>query len=322
MITLCPSPACDLDEPGHRGEPNTHEETPVPGQEHEIPLKLVQNQPAMAPVLLESLGFDIPHHTEAINTSSVLTNCDPKELNSDGAVLLRDGARHVMAVVVERQNGRDYEKRLTWPAYLSLLRLRLECPAVLVVLCPTEALARWCATPIQTGHPGFDLSPLTIGPAEMPLIVDREQARALPELAVLSARAHGDTDTRTLEAVLEALDATANKNRAFYYDYVLAGLNEAARKELEGMMAVETYQWQSDFARKYVGIGEEKGREEGREEGRITEATRNVVSILQTRGFSLTEATRQRIEACTDLDTLEKWVPLAVKADRPEDLFD
>ncbi|USY18853.1 hypothetical protein NE857_26805 [Nocardiopsis exhalans] len=198
----------------------------MPGQEHEIPLKLVQNQPAMAPVLLESLGFDIPHHTEAINTSSVLTNCDPKELNSDGAVLLRDGARHVMAVVVERQNGRDYEKRLTWPAYLSLLRLRLKCPAVLVVLCPTGALARWCATPIQTGHPGFDLSPLTIGPAEMPLIVDHEQARALPELAVLSARAHGDTDTRTLEAVLEALDATANKNRAFYYDYVLAGLKQ------------------------------------------------------------------------------------------------
>ena len=133
-------------------------------------------------------------------------------------------------------------------------------------------------------------------------------------------------ETRALEAVLEALDATANKNRTFYYDYVLAGLNEAARKELEGMMAVETYQWQSDFARKYVGIGEEKGREEGREEGleegRITEAVRNVVTILETREFALTEATRERIEACTDLDTLEEWVRLAVKADRPEDLFD
>ena len=219
-----------MDEPSHRGEPNTHEVTPVPGREHEIPLKLVQNQPAMAPVLLESLGFDMPHHTEAVNTGSVLTNCDPKELNSDGAVLLRDGTRHVMAVVVERQNWRDHEKRMTWPAYLSLLRLRLECPTLLVVLCPTEALTRWCATPIQTGHPGFDLSPLTIGPAEMQLVVDREQARALPELAVLSARAHVDTDTRTLEAVLEGLDATANKNRTFYYDYVLAGLNEAGRK--------------------------------------------------------------------------------------------
>ncbi|GHC74965.1 hypothetical protein GCM10007079_09680 [Nocardiopsis terrae] len=290
----------------------------MPGREHEIPLRLVQNQPAMAPALLESLGFDIPHHTEAVNTSSVLTNCDPRELNSDGAVLLRDGDRNVLAIVVERQNGRDAEKRLTWPAYLTTLHTRLECPTMLVVLCPTDALARWCAAPIRTGHPGFDLAPLTIGPSAMPLIVDGERARELPELAVLSARAHGDDDPRTLNAVVEALNNTASRNRAFYYDYVLAGLNEAARKELEGLMSVETYQWQSDFARKYVGIG----REEGREEGRVVEATRNVVSILQARGFSLPEATRERIESCTDLETLEKWVPLAVTADRPEDLFD
>jgi hypothetical protein len=58
-------------------------------------------------VLLHELGYDVPWHTEAINTSPVLTNCDPKELNSDGAVLLRDGDRNVLAIVVERQIGRD-----------------------------------------------------------------------------------------------------------------------------------------------------------------------------------------------------------------------
>ncbi|GAA1090492.1 hypothetical protein GCM10009642_32260 [Nocardiopsis metallicus] len=53
-------------------------------------------------------------------------------------------------------------------------------------------------------------------------------------------------------------DLPENGHSAFCCDYVPVGLNEAARKELEGMMAVETYQWRSDFAREYVGIGEEK----------------------------------------------------------------
>lgn len=123
----------------------------MPIREHEIPLRLVQNQPALAPALLETLGFEVPHHTEALNTSSVLTNCDPKEFNSDGAVLLRNGSDNVMAVVVERQNGRDYDKRRSWPAYLVTLHVRLKCPAMLLVLCPTDAMAHWCAEPLRTG---------------------------------------------------------------------------------------------------------------------------------------------------------------------------
>ncbi len=290
----------------------------MPTREHEIPLRLVQNQPAMAPALLESLGLDVPRHTEVLNTSSVLTNCDPKEFNGDGAVVLRDGTEDVMAVVVERQNDYDKGKRRSWPAYLVTLHVRLKCPAILLVLCPSDTMARWCAQPIRTGHPGFDLVPLAIGPSRMPVIAQEEQARALPELAVLSAHAHGNDDHRTLRAVVEALDSTPEKNRAFYYDYVLSGLNEAARKELESLMAVETYRWQSDFARKYVGIGEEKGREEGR----IREAVQSIIAFLETRELVLTPEVRERIESCTDLDTLRKWVPAAAKVRRPEDLFD
>jgi hypothetical protein len=81
-------------------------------------------------------------------------------------------------------------------------------------------MAKWSAKPISIGHPGFDLAPLAIGPSRMPIVVDTEQARALPELAVLSAHAHGDTDPRTLKAVVEALDSTSENNRAFYYSRI------------------------------------------------------------------------------------------------------
>ncbi|MEU3020381.1 hypothetical protein ABZ635_23640 [Nocardiopsis sp. NPDC007018] len=87
-------------------------------------------------------------------------------------------------------------------------------------------------------------------------------------------------------------------------------------------MAVETYEWQSDFARKYVGIGREEGREAGLEEGRAAEAARSVVSVLEARGFTVSDEIRERVRRCTDLGTLEKWVPAAVTVDRPEDLFD
>src|SRR5699024_7341278 len=145
----------------------------VPSREHEIPLRIVQNQPALAPVLLkEALDFEVPQYTEAVLTSSVLTNCDPKEWNSDGAVLLRRDGQDVLAVVIERQTGRDGEKRYSWPAYLATLYGRLKCPAVLVVLCPTDSVAQWCAEPIGTGHPGFVLRPLVIGPSGTPVVTD------------------------------------------------------------------------------------------------------------------------------------------------------
>ncbi|MEV2274088.1 hypothetical protein AB0I72_00760 [Nocardiopsis sp. NPDC049922] len=98
----------------------------------------------------------------------------------------------------------------------------------------------------------------------------------------------------------------------------MAGLGEAAQKHMEDLMAVDTWEWQSDFARKYVGIG----REEGREEGRAKEAARNVILILQDRGLTPSEQERQRIESCTDLDTLKTWVLRAVRVERSEDLFD
>ncbi|MFD6097647.1 hypothetical protein ACFVWN_10145 [Nocardiopsis flavescens] len=103
-------------------------------------------------------------------------------------------------------------------------------------------------------------------------------------------------------------------DRAFYYDHVLAGRSNAARKYLEDLMSVETYEWQSDFARKYVGIGREEGREEG--------IASSVLRILHKRDLSVSEDVRSRIESCDDIDTLNTWLDRALDATRAEDLFD
>lgn len=83
-------------------------------------------------------------------------------------------------------------------------------------------------------------------------------------------------------------------------------------------MALDTYKWQSDFARKYVRMG----REEGREEGRAAEAANSVLLFLDARGLTVSDEVRQRVSSCTDLETLRAWVLRSTKVERAEDLFD
>jgi hypothetical protein len=105
-------------------------------------------------------------------------------------VLLLKG-KPVLAIVVEVQLSRDEDKRASWPLYLTSLRSRVKCPTVLLVVAPDAAVARWCAKPIELGHPGFRLQPLVAGPEAIPVVVEPEEAERDPELAVLSALAHG-----------------------------------------------------------------------------------------------------------------------------------
>lgn len=70
------------------------------------------------------------------------------------------------------------------------------------------------------------------------------------------------------------------------------------------------YEYQSDFARKYVA----QGRAEGRAEGRTEEAARAVLTVLRARGFAVPEAVRERILAEKDPERLERWLEKAAVA--------
>jgi hypothetical protein len=97
------------------------------------------------------------------------------------------GAR--MAVIVEVQLRYDERKLYSWPAYLTQVRAAHHCPAILLVICAGTATARRCRTPIETGHPGFDLAPLVVDSATLPSPGDPGQGAAGPELVVLAGRA-------------------------------------------------------------------------------------------------------------------------------------
>jgi hypothetical protein len=60
---------------------------------------------------------------------------------------------------------------------------------------------------------------------------------------------------------------------------VLASLNELARRIVEARMRIEGYEYQSDFARRYLALGKAEGRAEGKAEGKA-EAIRVLCDVV------------------------------------------
>ena len=269
----------------------------MPSQLHEVLLQLFRNRPALAPELLrDALHQELPSYTEARIDSADLSEVQPAEYRADLVVLLLDGVP-VFGIVVEVQLSPDERKQYVWPAYVAGLRARLECPVSLLVITADDACARWAAKPIDLGG-GSRLVPCVLGPSGIPEITDEAVARADPELAVLSAMAHGkDADAAksvriALAAQLASVDLDDDRS-TLYCDLILHSLSEAARRAFKNMRAFN-YEYQSDFARHYFGEGKKTGRAEV------------VTRQLTIRFGALAEDVKARIAASTadELDAI------------------
>jgi hypothetical protein len=289
----------------------------MPSHLHEALTELFRHRPALAAELLTgALGVPVPPWRRAQLAAADLTDLAPTEYRADAVVTLAAEEAPVLAVVIEVQLRRDPAKRRTWPVYLTTLHARLRCPAVLLVVAPDAGTAAWCAVAIPLGHPGFVLTPLVLGPDRVPVVTDAGTAGAAPELAVLSAMAHGDHPDRekVLHALLVALRTMDHDHASLYADIVLATLPEATRHYLEALMALGTYEYQSDFARRYFAQGKTEGKTEG-------EAAA-LLAVLAARGIEVPAEARDRITGCTDLDQLDTWVRRASTASSIGDLFE
>ncbi|MEV0660243.1 hypothetical protein ACIBI3_01775 [Actinomadura luteofluorescens] len=190
---------------------------------------------------------------------------------------------------------------------------------MLLVLCPDQATARGCAVPIDMGHPKWVLEPLTVHPGMLPPITDPDQARRLPELAVLSAPAHADGphSEAVLDGLSAALGSLTGDTGPLYYDYVLSRFSDAARKLMEDMVKLDNYEWQSEFAITHRA----EGRAEGLAEGEARGEAKALLLLLEARGLDVPADVRVRVQGCTDLEQIERWIQRAISADSAEDLF-
>lgn len=295
----------------------------MPSRLHEVLIELFRHEPTLvAELLADALQVAVPAYLRADLARTDLNDLVPTEFRADAVVVLTgEGDAPVLAVIVEAQLGRDGGKQWSWPVYLTTLRARLLCPVVLLVVCSDAGVARWCAAPIVLGHPGLVLAPLVLGPDQIPAVTDPGEAARTPEVAVLSAMAHGagPDSHAVLEALVSALQTIDFDHAMLYSVAVQTVLPMAARQYLEGLMVTlnVNYRDETTFVGRYFTRGYAEGEAAGKAEGRADA----VLTVLAARGVDVPADARARITACTDLDQLDTWVVRAGTVTTVDELF-
>jgi hypothetical protein len=220
----------------------------MPSHRHEALLQLFRNRPSLAPELLrEALRRKLPEYAEVQVDSADLTQAQPTEYRADMVIrLVRE--RPVLGIIVEVQLSKWARKRYVWPAYVAVLRARLQCPVWLFVITPKESVARWAAKRVDLGADNW-FAPVVLGPADVPEVIP-----------------HIEKSTRIAHAAQVASLALDDDRARLYFDLVLNSLSEAARRALQAMNPA-TYEYQSDFCRGLFAQGKAAGKAEGRTEG-------------------------------------------------------
>ncbi|GAA4454067.1 hypothetical protein [Phytohabitans houttuyneae] len=215
--------------------------------------------------------------------------------------------RPVLATVMEVQRGWDPSKRRTWKLYVAAIEAELNVDTALLAYCPDPRLARRYRDMFDA--PGWSLSmrPFIFTPDDVPLVVNVDEARKNPSLAVLAAICHGSrTDVdEAFPALIAAMRAAGARQATLYDDIVLAGLPAAARARREAFMITTVgYEYRSELFRNLAAQAE----------------ARAILTLLKARGIAVPDDVREEILGCTDLTQLDAWLLRAASASTIEDV--
>ena len=290
----------------------------MPSIIHESLVDLFRECPVLASELLSGTGAAIPDQSTPRITSAEFVDLNAAEYRADVVICLDTADREpAEAIIVEIQLDRDTKKRKSWPLYMAGVHARFDCLATLLVIAIDDGVSAWCAQPIPLDHNGSVVRPVVLGPHNLPRITDLDHACILPELAVLSVAAHGnEVDAAEIAmAALGACEELDSERSTRYADFVHASLNESARHALETLMSQHNYNYQSEFARRYLQQGVEQGVQ------KVTNTLREVLlGQLAQRFGEISESVQKRIEQA-ELEDLQRWSKRVIPATTITDVF-
>ncbi|WP_406476885.1 hypothetical protein [Streptomyces sp. NBC_01615] len=291
---------------------------------HEALHRIFQKDPELltrACQRLLDIPFPKPRDIAILNAD--LTEIEPVERRVD--TLLRiETDEGTYLLVVEAQGKKDEGKRGSWAYYLSYLYAKYRCEPVLIVLTQSRATARWAARPIQLGLPGWHsltVRPLVLGPDNVPLIADEQEAVRDVSLAAFSAMTHGRGPgaAAILESLAAALKTIDAGSAAVLVQLIESCLVDPQAKQIwRDLMAPVNYFFRHPVAEEV----REQGIEIGIEKGVAKERAATILRMLEWRDLGVPDSVRERVLACTDLDRLEVWQARAFHATDAADLFD
>lgn len=287
--------------------------------------RIFQECPEVLAPVFRVLGVPMPPEGDVETLTPDVTEIKPVERRVDTVLRVRSkgGDHNSVIVAIESQGKKDLAKPLSWAYYLSFLKSKYGCPALLLVVCTDKATADWARGPFPLGYEGhtaLTVHPLVMGPGNAPELVDPEEiARDLP-LATFSAITHARSERieEILDALARVLGAQDSEAHAFFVELLDVGLVDfQAAKEIweEKIMAVRSY---------FPGRGTliERTLQEGQAQGEAKGRARSVLGVLEMRDVSASPETQERIMGCTDLAVLDGWFQRAFSVAKAEELFE
>jgi hypothetical protein len=282
---------------------------------HEAMHRIFQEDPGIFARTFERLGLPITKPIAVSLLPTDLTEIQPLERRVDTLLQIdtADGESYVLAV--EAQGRKDADKGGSWAYYIAYLHAKYRKPPVLLVTCQDEDTARWAEGPFHFGIPQWrtmTVRPLVLGPHNVPRIIDPEAAARDIPLAVFSAITHGKDPAADimLKALGSALRTIDEPTAAIFIELTELGLGTTPAKNIwRNIMAVDLAFFRSETSQML--------RAEGRAEGRAED----LLLVLRTRGFEVSDQLRERITGCTDLELLGKWFAAALTAESTEAIF-
>jgi len=308
----------------------------MPTLEHSAIVEMFRENPELAPHFLAILfHVEVAPHASVAVVESALDQLLPVEFRADLVIELRsaDGVL-VLAIVLEVQRDDDPDKKYSWPVYVTVVRARKRCDAIVLVVALDAAVATWAGSSIDLGLGLGNLRPLVLGPSVVPVVTDQAEAERETELAILSAVAHGN-EPNGLGVVLAALGALGRLDQshaAAYFQIVYNALREPARRALEALIMERQTEAKATFPpfaqqiferglREGKLDGLREGKLDGLREGKLDGLRDALLRLLARAGITLSEDDRARIQACAETATLDQWVENVLGAKTAADVF-
>jgi hypothetical protein len=301
----------------------------MPSFLHEALVELLRSRPDMLAYLLRNPSLPtLPPHDQIVSDSADLGTALAPELAADGLIRVEHAGQTVLVIVFEVQLAIDPRKLFSWPSYLVAARARHRCDAILIVVTPDAAVAAWAQRPIPLGPRAGSIQAAVIGPREMPNLLTEGDALQIPELAVLSAIAHGqDSDPQHAAAIACTAIAAAlslNDHRAeVYYDLIKRSLSDAAKEALA--MIPQYYEFQDEGLRKAwtngLNEGEARGEARGESRGEARGLGEALIDTIEARGLAVNATQLTSIRDCQDPSVLRRWHRQAITATSMADVF-
>lgn len=314
------------------------------GSAHEAMHRLVQDNPGVFARAFRVLGLPFDDPAEVAVLTNDLTEIRPLERRVDTLLRITTVREGPFLLLVEAQNKPDSDKPSAWADYLAHLHEKYRLPVVLLVVCRDTRTADWAIQPITIGLPQWTsiiVRPLVLGPHNVPVVTDPDVAAADIPLAVLSAITHAKD--RSIDAILKTLADALHELEDEEDFHVFAELTELglgatrAAKTWSKLMSVDLSFYRSRTSQRLRAEGRTQGRAEGREEGRLEglaeghleglqkgrlqDVVEKILRLLETRGVPFSAHDKQRIQACTDLERLNRWFDRAIAATDITDVF-